>query len=314
MSTLLFQNQPGAWHTVDFPAVSLTRVSWDTAPDTAVAFIFFGHMNVDFDGSPSAYGPPGINPEPDDDLANAGNAAQGWFGVAAFAPGDPLVLNGTVLLDQRPSLLKQGKFPVVQQAKNDDPNPGFFVSSTPHPTGAIYRQDSYIDASQVPFGALSGKLKALGMKLGDYGLALRHDENFQSPFYFADVGPNNFALGECSHRVGKDLGGSGSASSFNNNFPVSFIVFPESGDQDPNAVVTASVDQIEAGVKSQLASLSAADNAEDLILLMAFNEASPPNQPQGKAKLDAFRHNGGQKGSNYATVNLGLRTFGLTPP
>ena len=161
MQHLLFSNEPGNWRGVDFPKLSLTRISWDNAPDNPIAFVFFGHINVDFDGSSTAYGPPGLTPLPDDDLSNAGDNVKGWYGVAAAAAGDPLVQDGTILIDKKPSLLKKGKYPIIQQAKNDDPNPGYYVSSTPHPLGPYYRQDSYIDASQVPFGALSGKLKTL---------------------------------------------------------------------------------------------------------------------------------------------------------
>ncbi|HEV8415681.1 MAG TPA: hypothetical protein VGQ49_18975 [Bryobacteraceae bacterium] len=317
MPQLLFKNHPGHWRTGrDFPDVPLTRVSWDTAPEVAVAYVFFGHVNVDFDGSPTAYAPPGHQPLPDDDLGNAFDADKGWFGVARFEPTHPLVQNKTILLDQKPNLLKKGKFPVIQQAKNGDPKPGYYVSATPRPSGPEYLQCSYIDASEVPFGALSGHLAALGFTLGDYGLAIRHNENLQSAFYFADRGgAKSNALGECSHRVGKDLGGSGRANHFNNNFPVSFVVFPGSGDQDPEAVSSIPDRQIEAALRPLLMNLSQASNAYDLPLLMAFNEVGPPAKPQGKAKLDAYHAKpGSPKPVNYATVNLGLRTFGFAPP
>jgi len=312
MPTLLFSNQPGNWRGVDFPKLSLTRISWDNAPDNPIAFVFFGHINVDFDGSSTAYGPPGLTPPPDDDLSNAGDNVKGWYGVAAASADDPLVQDGTILIDKKPALLKKGKYPIVQQAKNDDPNPGYYVSSTPHALGPYYRQDSYIDASQVAFGALSGKLKALGVNLGDYALAIRHDQSLQCPFYFVDSGANTYALGECSHKVGKELGGSGRASHFNNNFPVSFIVFVESGDQDPSAIVAAPADKIAAAVRSQMTALSAAINAHDLALLMAFNEVLPNNQPQGKTKLEAYKAHGGAEPKNLATVNAGLQAYGLS--
>src|SRR5437016_9041351 len=102
MATLVFNDYPGAWHSgTDFPGVPLTRVSWGTAPADTVAYVFFGHVNIDFDGSPTAYGPAGITPKPDDDLSNAGNAVQGWFGVYSLPETDPLVKNGTVLIDNK---------------------------------------------------------------------------------------------------------------------------------------------------------------------------------------------------------------------
>src|SRR5262249_21545820 len=210
MANLVFNDHPVLWRTGhDFPQVPLTIVSWDSAPDDPVAYVFFGHVNIDFDGSPTAYGPPGIQPPPDDDLHNAWDEQSGWFGVAALAENDAAVLSGDATIDKQPGMEHRGKYPVVQQAANDDPSPGYYVSGTPHPSGPVWRQDSYIDASRVAFGALSGRLKALGVALGDFGLAIRHDTELQSGFYFADIGANNYALGECSHKVGKDLGGSG---------------------------------------------------------------------------------------------------------
>lgn len=289
MAKLVFKNHPKLWRTGrDFPQVPLTQVSLDTLPEVAVAYLFFGHVNIDFDGSPTAYGPPGIQPMPDDDLHNAWDDDNGWFGVVALRENDPAVVSGEALIDKRPELNHRGKYPVVQQAANQDPSPGYYVSSTPHPSGPLYRQDSYIDASRVAFGAISGRLKSLGFALGDYGLVIRHDQDLQSGFFFADVGGNNYALGECSHKVGKDLGGSGRGNGFNNNFPVSFIVFPQSGTQDPAALVAESGDQIAGAIRPLLQNLSTASNPEDLALLMGFNETAPPGKPQGTSKLDSY--------------------------
>jgi len=312
MPNLVFSDHPHEWaNGGDFPHIPLTQVSWDTAPDTPVAYVFFGHVNIDFDGSPTAYGPDGITPPPDDDLSNAGNDDQGWFGLLALSPDDPLVTNGTVVLDTNPALNKKGQFPVVQQAQNGDPSPGYYVSTTPHASGPAYLQSSYIDASQIAFGALSGKLAALGFNLGDYGLAIRHDQNLQSGFYFADRGGNNFKLGECSHKVGKNLGGSGRGNRFNNNYPVSFIVFPGSFTTDPNAVPSIADADIQTALRPLLANLATADNAKDLVLLMAFNETSPPNRPQGTSKLKAYQAQPTTTTPKHAaTVLQGLQTFG----
>lgn len=314
MANLVFTDDPATWRTGgDFPQVPLTKVSWDTSPEIAVAYVFFGHVNIDFDGSPTAYGPPGIQPPPDDDLGNAGNDAQGWFGLYALAPDDPLVTQGKAVIDTNPALQKQGKFPVVQTAANGDPNPGYYVSTTPRASGPPYLQDSYVDSSQIAFGALSGKLASLGFDLGDYGAAVRHDKNLQSGFYFLDRGANNYALGECSHKVGKNLGGSGRGNSFNNNFPVSFILFPGSSTSDPSALPSIPDDQVEAAVRPWMTKLAAADNASDLVLLMAFNQTQPPNQPQGTRQLTAFKSNpGSSRPKNATTILQGLQTFGFT--
>jgi hypothetical protein len=172
-------------------------------------------------------------------------------------------------------------------------------------------QTSYIDASEISFGALSGKLKALGVSLGDFALAVRHDTNLQSPFYYADSGGNNHALGECSHKVGKNLGGSGRGNHFNNNYPVSFIVFPESGDQDPLGIASVDDTQLKKALQPLLVALSRADNPEDLPLLMGFNEVAPPARPKGTSKLADFHaHPAHPQPKNYATILQGLRTYG----
>lgn len=292
MATLLFNNHPSTqWRTGhDFPEVTLTAVAWDSAPDVPVAYVFFGHVNIDFDGSPTAYGPPGITPLPDDDLGNAWSEENGWFGVFALREDDPLVKLGKAVLDKKPALLKNGKYPVVQQAGNGDPSPGYYVSTTPNATGPGHLQSSYVDSSKIAYGALSGKLAALGFKLGDYGLAIRHDKNLQSCFYFVDRGgKNSFGLGECSHKVGKNLGGSGRANGFNNNFPVSFIVFPDTFTMDASrGTPSMPDDEIKIEVELLLTDLAKATNADQLALLMGFNEVAPPGKPRGKAKLDAY--------------------------
>ncbi|MBZ5625823.1 MAG: hypothetical protein LAQ69_45095 [Acidobacteriia bacterium] len=281
-------------------------------PHHALAYVFFGHVNIDYDGSPTAYGPRQMmNPQPDDDLTNAGNATKGWFGVMSYSPSDPLVTSRKVLIDPTASQFL-GKFPVIQRKLNGDPNPGFYVSTTPQAYGKPYLQNSYIDASRVPFGALDGRLRPLGLSLGDYGLAIRHDQNLQSAFYFVDSGATQYALGECSHRVGKDLGGTGRGSHFNNNYPVSFIIFPRSGTGPPKLLIEQSDATIQAALRPRLFDLSRASNAQELCLLMGFNEVAPTNLPRGKAKLDEYLRNPGRpKPSNYATILLGLATFGF---
>jgi hypothetical protein len=314
MASLIFKDNPHTWHTgTDYTLVTLTHIRWDSAPSVDVAFIFFGHVNVDFDGSSTAYGPPGIKPEPDDDLGNAGNPIKGWFGVDSLRDTDPLVLNKTAKIDTTAPKYKD-KYPVVQQAKNGDPHPGLYVSATPRPSGPEYLQSSYIDSSEISWGALDGALRHLGVHMGDYGLALRHNQNLQSGFYFADAGGYTYALGECSHKVGKNLGGSGRASHFNNNFPVSFIVFPDSFDTDPEAAPSIPDDDIATRLRPLVRSLSQADNFDDLPLLMGFNETAPNTANHGKTKLDAYKKDPSKpRPGNYNTIVQGLRAFGWSP-
>lgn len=314
MAKLIFKNDPNKWHTNDYPDVPLTRISWDTSPEKAVAYVFFGHPSIDYDGSPTAYGPPEIQPPPDDNLKNAWNNEKGWFGVIALSENDPLVKDGSALIDKRPSLLHKGKYPVIQQAKNGDPKPKYYVSATPRPSGPRHHQNSYVDASKVAFGALDKFLRKLGVSLGDYGLAIRHNADLQSGFFYEDMGGWKHALGECSHKVGKNLGGSGRANHFNNNFPVSFIIFPNSekfmligGDSD---------DQIKASLKPLMRNLSLASNARELALLMGFNEVNPPGKPRGLKKLEEYVKNPDKSllPTSHFNVVRGLSKFGFDIP
>src|SRR5262245_21494028 len=122
MANLIFKDDPHDWHcSSDYPKVPLTRISLDTAPNQAVAYVFSGHVNIDYDGSPTAYAPPEHkHPLPDDDLGNAWDDVNGWFGVFALPAGHALVQQRLAHLDQRPSLLHHGKYPMKQQAKFRD--------------------------------------------------------------------------------------------------------------------------------------------------------------------------------------------------
>ena len=205
--------------------------------------------------------------------------------MVALAPTDPAVVNGSALIDQRPERDLKGKYPVIQQAGNGDPNPGYYVSQTSRAADASlarHLQARYIDASRIAYGALSGKLKGLGVALGDYGLAIRHDQNLQSGFFMADSGGNNYALGECSQKVGTNLGGSGRGNHFNNNFPISFIIFPKTSTTQRTDPPPSEGD-INFQVTAAMSQLCLADNARDLALLLGFNEVAPQQRPPGKA-------------------------------
>src|SRR5262249_14563162 len=143
---------------------------------------------------------------------------------------------------------------------------------------------------KVPFGALDGQLHSLGVNLGDFGLAIRHDKNLQSGFYFVDSGadPGQFALGESSHKLGKDLGGTGRGDFFDNNYPTSFIIFPRSSTQPANNIRELSEADIASALQPRLFELSRAANALELALLMGFNEVDPLATPRGKEKLAAY--------------------------
>jgi hypothetical protein len=155
----------GNWHCGhDYPKVFVTKVyHWGTGIE---AFVWMSNVNIDFDGSSNAYGPPAMGPA--DNLANAGNSAQGWFGLVSYSVAERDQINERLRKAGSPerikldtgqglglrttlkgrSLIVEGKnkvvepqvrFPVIQQAINGDPRPGFYVSATPHPTGPEYK-------------------------------------------------------------------------------------------------------------------------------------------------------------------------------
>lgn len=315
MAKLIFKDDPHEWHNggeKDFPKVPLTRVSWDTAPERAVAHVFFGYVQIDCDGLPTAYGPPGVPAvEPDDNLKNAWSDKKGWFGVVALSDDDPLVKNKTAKIDIKPDLLHKGKYPVIQQAERGDPKPGYYVSQTPHPQGPKHLQNSYLDPSKFSYGALSVPLEAVGFNLGDFGLAIRHDLNLQSGFYFADKTGGSRKLGECSYKVGINLGGRGKCKHFNNNFAVSFILFPGS---HPKEVTRMSDEDIKKAIIPLVRNLSLAENAEELALLMGFNEERPSAKPRGTSKLETHRKNpSGPRPIHYDNILRGLTSFGWSP-
>ena len=211
---------------------------------------------------------------------------------------------------------------MVQQAKFGDPKDGFFGSTTPRnlakKLGAItaFRQNSFVDASKVAFGALDLFLQSEhGIQLGDLGLAVRHDGNRQSGFSFVDMGGWNHALGECSHRVGLDpsvrkLG----PGRWDNNFPVSFIIFPRTAISNPFVTVLSDA-TIKSRLTDVLRELARAENAHDLPLLMATNEASPAGAQKGKAGLRTRSAKPRAPHAwNVGTINLGLCDLRLREP
>ena len=308
MPKLAFNNVAGPWHTNDFKSVSLTSVSWEGS-SRVLAFVFFGHVNIDFDGSPTAYGPTGpgpptatvqpVNPPPDDCLKNGGNPSDGYFGVAAMAPTDPLVLDGTVLIDQdAPKFL--GKFPIVQQARNHDPKPNYYVSKSSHKHGPFHLQNSYIDSAEIAYGALDARLldwESVSATT-DFAFGMTRTWRVCSIMSMA-VDRNSLwaSVPTRSQRTWRVTRVAGTPCTWNNNFPVSFMVFPRSGDMHFDAVKGVEIgfgimerheNLIRNALRPRMAELSRAENARDLALLMAFNEGLPTTAPNGKMRLDAY--------------------------
>jgi len=318
---LLFDNVDGPWAGNDYDAVSVTSVSFPGKAVGVVAFVFMTRMNIDFDGAPTAYGPE----EKDtlDSLEDAGRNSS-YYGLIAV---DPTEIDETDtqkpkrLIKDRYNLVldprypdKHGQCPVVQQA--GDSAPGYFVSTTPVARGSKYKQSSYLDSSKVPYGALSYRLRSKGVQMGDYGLAIRHDTGRCAGFNFLEGGHGEGsdtglkpgqktlegALGECSYKVFLDIGGKPKTRAQkypDNNFPTSFIIFPNSQ-------------------SSQLPLLATASNADDLPRLIAYymdaDDAAGEGRTgySGKPLLDEYisRGRNGEPPRTYFVILSALRAAG----
>lgn len=309
MANLEFHDVHGGpyWHCGgDYKKVFLTKVS---GPPGVLAYVFTANINLDFDGSPTAYGPP--SKQPDDNLANAGlHAAGGYYGIMSMNPANPTdaaaIKNHKLELDLTAPKDLLGRYPVMQ--KTGDSKPGFYVSTSSVSTGkgTRYEQKHYVDSSAIAFGALSGGLMLRESKfaLNDFGLAIRHNLTKQSGLFFGDRG-NGFALGECPQKVFTNLGGTGK----NNNFLISYILFPGSRSEGTSEADVA------AAVRIQLGKISQTPNAGELPLLMAFYEQAHKDH-SGLPLLKAYRKKTDAEKKklplppNHANILAGLRAWG----
>jgi len=257
MDSLEFEVVAGPWRCgTDYHGVKVTSIS---GPDDLVVYVYVSNVQVDLDGAPDAYGPPGKKAR--DSLRNARDhpdLKKGWYGVYAMTPQDAARHN--VKIDSNPSLADvHGKFPVIQGA--EQPKQGFYVSqSSVVANSSMHKWDQrrYVDATSVPFGALAGKLAKEGFVLGDLCLSLRPDKGLQSAYSFMDgAGKSSAALSEVSYKTFSELGGSGFTPHEVNqrtNFLCCHLAFQESS--------ATTVDWI-------LGRLSKAKNASDLPLFLA---------------------------------------------
>jgi len=228
-------------------------------------------LNQDVDGAPHCYAhfnpanPDGKNGGLDflrngtsDENATfqaAGNHWE-WHGVVSSAAA-----GAGFEIDQQPALQDHlGRFPVFQPGK------GFYVSSTStaaNPSLAVTDQRRYWDATTVSYAAITPPLLRLGVKLGDFGIAIRNDDRGTSEaFFFGDSGAQE-KVGEVSTHLFERL----FPLNDQENHPVTFIVFPDSGttpvrraEQD-NTIVT------------RLFGFSMADNISEMIDVMALGQS-----------------------------------------
>ena len=168
------------------------------------SFTRTGTPEIDFDGSPTAYGPNGG----DDYLANAGHPGR-WWGVATDRGGNPLV----------------------------NPENGHFVSTTSWQRGPNGQQSSYVDAQKVPFVAMNANDRAKGVKNGDFVLLTNQATGRQVWAVVADyAGDHPDDHTEISAAAGRALGLSFNKRGVDGHFSMQFFpgtstgVFPQGED------------------------------------------------------------------------------------
>jgi hypothetical protein len=327
VADLDFKPLSGHWHNGnDFGKVEVTKI---TGPPGVSALLYTCHVNIDYDGAADAYGPPGKVTL--DSLQNAGYP-RWYYGLLAIHPqaraGDfndnsfesfTIGTKGALVKDAYHLELdtrypdSKGRCPVVQKT---GAHKGYYISATPHHHGPMFEQSSYIDASSVAFAALSGNLNTIGgVQLKDFGLAIRHNQPLQSAFYFADAGGTKGytaqALGECSYKLFLDLGGPRKQPGHtpNNNFFVSYLVFPRSNTGDTSETAISN------GISFQLERICTADNSYELPLLMGFAGMAGKGK-SGMDGLKAWRKMSKEEKfrgipTNYTNIALGLTVYGF---
>lgn len=309
---LTFADVTGPWQGNGFPKLKMTGVWYQK---TLQALVCLTNVNIDYDGAPNAYGPPELDPL--DELKHAGQfSSTGYYAIIAIHPdanegkdkdGKPVLIREKYKLqldDRFPD--KKGRQPVVQQTGRWK---GYYISTTSTPTRSLsganrYDPTTYIDSANVAYGALSKTLDDNGVDMHDYGAVIRHDNAKSSGFYFKDAGhnagPHVGAVGEVSYKVYRNLGGlrkPAGARYANNNFPVSFLFFPNSR-------------------MSKLSLISKACNADDLIMLLAYNEEADYIARDGKVGiplLEAWVAGGrtGPRPKHYGHIRSALHTLGF---
>ena len=207
-----------------------------TAPvqtNGARSFTRTGIAEVDFDGSPTAYGPNGAG---DDYLANAGHSGR-WWGVETGSNGAPRV----------------------------NPENGYYISTTAWQQGGG-QQSSYVDAQRVPYVAMNAGDKARGAKNGDFVLLTNQSTGKQVWAVVADYAgthPDNHT--EVSAAAARALGLSFNKRGVDGHLSMQFFpgtgtgVFPSGTDADYIAMGPPSLQS-----NTQLASASHASTVTGL--------------------------------------------------
>lgn len=269
------------------PAVEVTKVHGGPAQSPFLALVYQCPLIEDIDGAPRAYGwdrpghplqqhlHPYENGSPHHPSQQVGlaNAADPWqalwhnnhFAWAGLYSATPHFAHAHgLVIDDRPQLRdRHGRYPVVQP--QGAPAPGYYVSTTAraaNPHLPNWDQRRYWDASAVPYAVYAiADWAGTGLALGDYGLAIRLKTGTYSGFFFADT--RRHGVGECSRYLVRSLSHAGPESD-----PVSFIVFPGSGNGSPSGAAQRHIHGI---LVKRLSALSASGaNPGDLVQFLAL--------------------------------------------
>lgn len=187
----------------EFFTVGETKI-WEI--EGTEGFFFEAGMHIDADGAPDAYHPENKGT---DYLANAGKPGN-WWALAKDNDGNPFI---------------QGP---------DDPNPGYYVSTTTleDMTKEVRDPQRYINSNEIPYLVLPLGNPS-GAKPGDFGVVINKTNGKICYAIFADKGPRN-EIGEGSIALAKALelpfnpkrGGTDKKI-------IWYLVFPNSGNGKP---------------------------------------------------------------------------------
>ena len=239
------------------------------------AIVFQCILNQDVDGAPNCYArfnpanPNGKNGGLDflrngtsDENAtfDAGGNNWEWHGVVSRTPGKAAT-EGVDIDDEQGLFVRDrvGRFPVFR------PGHAFYVSSTSAITSSGFAetdQRKYWDATTVSYAAITPPLLRLGVKLGDFGVAIRNDDGNSEAFFYGDSGGQE-KVGEVSTQVFQRL----FPGNNQEGRPVTFIVFPGSGDNPPKPA------EQQKELRMRLWQCSQTDNVSELVDVMASGQS-----------------------------------------
>jgi hypothetical protein len=169
-------------------------------------FFFEAGMQIDADGAPDAYHPENKGT---DFLANAGEPGN-WWALATDKDGNPVI---------------QGP---------NDPNPGYYVSTTAleDRTKEVTDPQRYVNSNEIPYLVLPGKHPS-GAKLGDFGVAINKTNGKICYAIFADIGPKG-KIGEGSIALARELELPSSPKRGGTDESIIwYLIFPNSGNGKP---------------------------------------------------------------------------------